>query len=58
MINRVYAPTKVNNYTKNEKGPVNIVVCRMVTRAGRTGGQETQATTISCGPHWPKEKLA
>ena len=34
IINRVHAPTKVNGFTKYEQNPLNIVGCRVVTRAG------------------------
>ena len=36
IINRVDAPIKVNDCTKYEQDPLNIVGCRVVTMAGQT----------------------
>ena len=41
---------------KYEQGPLNIVGCRVITRAERADGQTAQGTTIPCGPNGPRVK--
>ena len=60
MINRVHAPTKVNNCVKYEQNLLYIVGCRVVTRVRRMDrlkdGQLRQGRTIPYIPKWSEGK--
>ena len=61
MINRVHAPTKVNNCVKYEQNLLYIVGCRVVTRVRRMDrqkdGQLRQGRTIPYGPNGQRIKM-
>ena len=42
MIHKVHAPTKANDCVKYKQNPLNIVGCRVATRAGQMDRQKDE----------------